>query len=82
MKLSKEELRHMLANVLDVDVAEVTDTAEFVEDLGVDSLMALEVLVALEKEYQIKLDEAKLIEMRSLDSVYSLLSEMGLVNDA
>lgn len=82
MKLSKEELRHMLANVLDVDVAEVTDTAEFVEDLGVDSLMALEVLVALEKQYQIKLDEAKLIEMRSLDSVYSLLSEMGLVNDA
>ena len=82
MKLSKEELRHMLANVLDVDVAEVTDTAEFVEDLGVDSLMALEVLVALEKQYQIKLDEAKLIELRSLDSVYSLLSEMGLVNDA
>lgn len=82
MKLSKEELRHMLANVLDVDVAEVTDTAEFVEDLGVDSLMALEVLVALEKQDQIKLDEAKLIEMRSLDSVYSLLSEMGLVNDA
>ncbi len=49
--LDKEQLRELVADVLDLDVAEVTDDADFMEDLDVDSLMALEITVRLEKEY-------------------------------
>ncbi|MFI8894972.1 acyl carrier protein [Streptomyces paradoxus] len=71
--LDKEELRALVAQVLDVDVAEVTDGARFVDDLEVDSLMALEVVVILEKKYGIKLPESDLKQIVTLQSAYDLL---------
>jgi acyl carrier protein len=71
--LDKEELRALVAQVLDVDVAEITDEAKFVDDLEVDSLMALEVVVVLEKKYGIKLPESDLKHIVHLQSAYDLL---------
>ncbi|MFJ4283633.1 acyl carrier protein [Streptomyces massasporeus] len=71
--LDKEELRALVAQVLDVDVTEVTDDARFVDDLEVDSLMALEVVVILEKKYGIKLSESQLKRIVTLQSAYELL---------
>ena len=73
--LDLEQLRHTIADVLDTDVAEITDDARFVEDLGVDSLMALEVMVVLEKRYGVKLDESQLRRIVSLRAAYDLLAE-------
>ncbi len=67
------ELRTLVANVLDLDEQTVTDNAHFIDDLGVDSLMALEVMVALEKHYQIKLSEKELKQITCLRNVYQLL---------
>ncbi|MCX5203704.1 acyl carrier protein [Streptomyces sp. NBC_00237] len=71
--LEKEELRAVVAQVLDVEVSEVTDDARFVDDLEVDSLMALEVVVVLEKKYGIKLPESELKQIVTLQSAYDLL---------
>ncbi|MBW5486534.1 acyl carrier protein [Streptomyces bambusae] len=72
--LDKEELRALVAQVLDVDVTEVGDDVKFVDDLEVDSLMALEVVVVLEKKYGIKLPESELKHIVTLQSAYDLLS--------
>ncbi|GAB3238001.1 hypothetical protein GCM10027447_37430 [Glycomyces halotolerans] len=71
--IDREELRHLVADVLDVDVEEVTDSAHFVNDLEVDSLMALEVMVVLERKYSVKLAESELKEVTSLDKAHALL---------
>jgi len=71
--LDKEQLRDLVADVLDLDVAEVTDEAHFVDDLDVDSLMALEITVRLEKEYGVKLQETELSAITSLRGTYELL---------
>lgn len=68
-----QELRAIVANILDVEPELVTGQAQFVEDLGVDSLMALEVMVGLEKRYQIKISEGELKQISCLDNVYELL---------
>lgn len=72
--LDKEELRRTVADVLDVDVSDVTDDAHFVNDLEVDSLIALEVMVVLERKYHVKLVESELREVTTLDRAYSLLA--------
>ncbi|CAL9399709.1 acyl carrier protein [Streptomyces sp. Tu 3180] len=72
--LDKEELRRIVAQVLDVDVAEITDDAEFVDDLEVDSLLALEIVVVLEKKYGVKLPESELRQIVTLQSAYDLLA--------
>jgi acyl carrier protein len=72
--LDKEELRSTVAEVLDVDLEDVGDDTLFIDDLEVDSLMALEVMVVLEKKYQVKLDESELKEITCLRRAYELLT--------
>ncbi|MER7751423.1 phosphopantetheine-binding protein [Kitasatospora sp. NPDC097643] len=72
--LDLEDLRRTIAEILDVEEAEVTDTADFKEDLDVDSLLAMEIMVALERKYQVTMGESNLQEVRSLISVHDLLA--------
>lgn len=72
--LDTEELRGLVAGVLDLDTSAVTDSADFVKDLNVDSLMALEVMVALEKKYKIALDEDELKNISSFGQVRELVA--------
>lgn len=72
--LDLEELRGFVAEVLDVEEEEVTDEADFVKDLGVDSLMALEVMVELEKKYAVKLEEREMKSITTLRKVHDLLA--------
>ncbi|MFE4958067.1 acyl carrier protein [Streptomyces sp. NPDC056653] len=71
--LDKEELRVLVAEILDLDAAEVTDQAHFVDDLDVDSLMALEITVRLEREYAVSMAESELVAISSLQGTYELL---------
>ena len=72
--LDLDELRGFVAEVLDVEEEEVTDEADFVKDLGVDSLMALEVMVELEKKYAVKLEEREMKSITCLRKVHDLLA--------
>ncbi|MFI0780654.1 acyl carrier protein [Streptomyces sp. NPDC021212] len=72
--LDLDELRVFVAEVLDVEEEEVTDEADFVKDLGVDSLMALEVMVELEKKYAVKLEEREMKSITTLRKVHDLLA--------
>jgi acyl carrier protein len=71
-----EELRRIIADTLDVDVEEVTDDALFIETLGVDSLMALEVMIVLEKQYSVKISEERLPDIVCLTAARDLLVEL------
>jgi acetyl-CoA carboxylase biotin carboxylase subunit len=73
--LDKEELRHTVAEVLELEPGQVTDDVRFVEELDVDSLMALEVMVVLERKYGVKLAEDQLQEITCLQRVHDILAE-------
>jgi len=66
------KLKENLIDVLDIeDDFEPTD--HFIEDLGLSSLMALEVMVELEKEYEVKFKEEEMANLTSLENVYEAL---------
>ena len=67
------ELRSLVADVMDVDADSFEDEAHFMEDLGVDSLMAMEIMVALEKKYRVKFNEPELRRITCLRNVHELL---------
>lgn len=68
--VSKEELRELIANVFELPVDEVTDEADFVEQLEADSLMALEVAVRMEKLYGIRLADSEVKDIRTLNKAH------------
>jgi len=71
--LVKEDLRAIIAQIIDRDVSKVTDSAEFVRDLGVDSMLALELATRLEHRYAIELDDDEIAAMTTLSRAYELL---------
>lgn len=71
--LDREDLRRTLARVLRVDVEEVEDETLFIDDLDVDSLLALEVAVVLEKKYGVRMVEADLRKLTCLRAAHELM---------
>jgi acyl carrier protein len=71
--VDSEDLRSFVADVLDLDPAVLTDDAHFVSELGLDSLKALEVTVALEKKYQIKISEDEVRDMTNFGDVRDMV---------
>ncbi|MGW7272437.1 acyl carrier protein [Streptomyces sp. NPDC054864] len=72
--LDKEALRELVADALDVDLDELTDDANYTEDLGVDSLMGLEILVQLEKKFGVKISEEEFGQITNFGQTYTLLA--------
>ena len=66
----KETLRAIIAEVSEVD--EIPDATPF-KDLGIDSMMAIEIVADVERAYKIKIPEAELEQVTDLDSVVRLV---------
>jgi len=62
----EKELREMIAKIVQLEPGKITLEANFVEDLGMDSMMALEILAAIEKKYKIQVPEEKLNQLKNL----------------
>jgi acyl carrier protein len=71
--LDKEELRRTLAEVIDVDTDEIGEDTDFVDELEVDSLLLLELVVVLEKRYQVKFSEHEMQGARTFRNAHALL---------
>lgn len=69
-----EKLKALLTDVLDIE-EEFSNTDHFMEDLGLSSLMALEVMVAMEKEYTVKFKEEEMKNLTTVENVYKALKE-------
>lgn len=52
-----DRIRKVIVDKLEVDEREVTPQASFVEDLGADSLDVVELIMALEEEFNIEIPD-------------------------
>jgi acyl carrier protein len=69
------EIRNIIAGIIEKEPAEITLDAKFYEDLGVDSMMALEILAAMEKKYKITIPEEKLAQLLTLRKTVAVAEE-------
>jgi acyl carrier protein len=68
----EKELKDIIANVVEIDPAKIGMESNFVEDLGMDSMMALEIMAAIEKRYKIQIPEDKLTQLSNLKEALAL----------
>lgn len=64
-----ERIKEIVCQIVEVEPDKLDENASFSEDLGLDSLRALEILAAIENEYSITIDPEKLREMTTLCNV-------------
>jgi acyl carrier protein len=67
------ELRTTVAQVLEIDESLIGTTTRLGEELALDSLMALEVMVALEKKYTVEFNEQEMKRVTCLQDMHDLL---------
>jgi acyl carrier protein len=65
----------ILTERLGIPPETVTPTAELAEDLGVDSVDAVEFALALEREFDITLPDAALVDVKTVQDVIDQVRE-------
>jgi acyl carrier protein len=72
--LNKDRIADLVSEILEISRQEMSDTSQFKEDHGADSLRAIEILASLEREFQIEIDQAELAKMVNLQGIYDVVS--------
>ncbi|MBK6449511.1 MAG: acyl carrier protein [Saprospiraceae bacterium] len=74
----EEKVRNIIVERLGVDESEVTLEASFTNDLGADSLDTVELIMELEKEFNISIPDEQAEQIQTVgDAVTYLDSQLG-----
>ena len=66
-------LRALATDVLDLRDDQVVPEARFADDLGADSLDLVELVEALEEEFEIRIDDDELADIATVGEAFDLL---------
>lgn len=75
MEILQDKIKEIIAEHLGVKKEEVTDNAKFVDDLGADSLDTVELVMALEQEYNIEISDDDAAKMTTVGSALRYIEE-------
>ena len=70
-----DKVKAIIADKLGVDPTKVVDEARFVDDLGADSLDTVELVMALEEEFDIEIPDADAEKVTTVGDVVDYLKE-------
>ncbi|MET7765627.1 acyl carrier protein [Streptomyces sp. NPDC005336] len=71
----RETIKEIVTDILEIDPDEVSETSLFKEEHDADSLRAIEILAALEKTFNVVIDQSELSRMVHLRGVYEAVSD-------
>jgi acyl carrier protein len=69
-----QKFQKCAVEVLSVDAAQVTREARFAEDLDADSLDLVELVMALEEEFDVAVDEEELEGISTVGAAFDLVA--------
>ena len=72
----ENDIRELVAEILESEPGEIESSAHFVKDLGMDSMMALEILAGIEKKYRIVIPEDTLPKFVNLDETTKIVKQI------
>lgn len=70
-----EKVKERVVDILGVDAEEVTMESSFIDDLGADSLDIVELIMALEEEFDIEIPDEEAEKIQSVGDVVDYIKE-------
>jgi len=72
----KQRIIKVTCEQLGVEPEAVTDTANFLSDLGADSLDTVELVMAFEEEFELEIPDNIAEQIKTVKDVFELVSDM------
>ena len=69
----KERIRELIADKLGFDTVEVLPETKFIDDLGMDSLDRIDLMVEMEREFDISLTEEEIEIIETVQQCFDLI---------
>lgn len=69
----EREVKDVISKIIEVAIEKITPDAHLVTDLGADSMMVLEIMVALDKKYGITIPEADLPKLTTVNEILKVI---------
>lgn len=73
-----EKMKEIVAEQLNVEAGEITETSSFKDDLGADSLDLFQLVMALEEEYNVEIPSEDLESLTTVGEVMEYLKNKGV----
>jgi acyl carrier protein len=76
MENIEREIKALVSKIIKIPEDKIDPNANLFYDLGVDSLLGVEILASLDKKYSLSVPEEKLQSIKSLNDIISLTREL------
>lgn len=73
-----EKMKTIIAEQLNAEGVEITESSSFKEDLGADSLDLFELVMALEEEFGVEIPSEDLEKLLTVGDVMNYLKDKGI----
>ena len=70
-----EKIQEIIADQLDVDKEEITMDTDLMKDLEADSLDAVEIIMAIESEFDVEVPDERAEEFKLVSNIVNFLEE-------
>ena len=64
-----EKVKEILAKQLEISVDEINPTSSLTEDLGADSLDVVEIVMALEDDFDVEISDEETAKIKTVDDI-------------
>ena len=69
-----ERVKKCIASVLKIESESIADDANFIFDLGADSLQSISLVASFEEEFDIEMDEDKALEIQNVSDAVKFIN--------
>ena len=77
----EEKVKKIITEQLAVDASEVTEKAQFVQDLGADSLDTVELVMALEEEFDVEIPDEDAEKIKTVGEAVTYIKDKAAKKD-
>lgn len=68
-------VKEVVSNIIKVESSEITDDANFIFDLGADSMQSVELVAGFEEAFDIEMDQDKALEIQNIEDAVNFIAE-------
>jgi len=68
-----DKVKKLISSQLNIAESKITEESRLIEDLGADSLDSIELLVAFEEEFGIRIPDEETVNMKTIKDIVSLI---------